>query len=183
MSGPRADLAFRRGAGDGNRTRTISLGIRQIWVPDAPDVGGRCTASDPDGPSDALANGPLTARVRRLWALAKTRSPPPLLRPLPCYLHAVRLSVRSPLTWPKNCLLLYILIPEGVGLACGRLLAAALALFAGCAARRPRLHLRLVICLRNRSHAVGNTRSPGGYGYRLIPGIGRFGSCCGQACG
>jgi hypothetical protein len=42
----RTDLRFYRGAGDGNRTRTISLGTRQIGVSHYPDLGTRCTTSD-----------------------------------------------------------------------------------------------------------------------------------------
>jgi hypothetical protein len=58
MSGLLADLAFHRGAGDENRTRTISLGIRPIGASDRPDLGTRCTASDRHGPCDTGANGP-----------------------------------------------------------------------------------------------------------------------------
>jgi len=57
-----ADLGFRRGAGDGNRTRTVSLGIRQIRSSDRPDLGTRCTASDRHRPCDTGVNGPLMAR-------------------------------------------------------------------------------------------------------------------------
>ena len=46
------EQAFLRGAGDENRTRTISLGIRQIRVPDRPDLGNRYTASDRQRPCD-----------------------------------------------------------------------------------------------------------------------------------
>jgi hypothetical protein len=56
------DLGLRMGAGDGNRTRTISLGIRQIGVPDLRDLGTRRTASDRDGPCDTGVNGPPMAR-------------------------------------------------------------------------------------------------------------------------
>jgi len=57
----RADLGI-RGAGDGNRTRTISLGIRPIGASDRPDLGIRCTASDRHGLCDTGANGPPMAR-------------------------------------------------------------------------------------------------------------------------
>jgi hypothetical protein len=58
-------------AGDGNRTRTISLGIRPIRAPDRSDLGTRCTISDRDGPCDTGANGPPMARgLSLLWALA-----------------------------------------------------------------------------------------------------------------
>src|SRR5215510_8187885 len=69
------------GAGDGNRTRTISLGIRQIRVPDRPELGSRCTASDRHRPCDTGVNGPPMAR--RLtsgcgWPTAEGwRTPPP----------------------------------------------------------------------------------------------------------
>ena len=50
------------GAGDRNRTRTISLGIRPIGAPDRPDLGIRHTASDCHGPCDTGDNGPPMAR-------------------------------------------------------------------------------------------------------------------------
>jgi hypothetical protein len=62
MFGRAADLGFHSGAGDENRTATISLGIRQIGAPDRPDLGTRPTASDRDGPHDTRANGPSMAR-------------------------------------------------------------------------------------------------------------------------
>jgi hypothetical protein len=62
MSGLPADLGFRRGAGDGNRTRTISLGIRQIRAFDHPELGSRCTASDRQRPCGTRVNGPPMAR-------------------------------------------------------------------------------------------------------------------------
>jgi hypothetical protein len=52
-----------RGAGDENRTRTISLGNRQIGAPDHADLGIRCTASDPHGPCDTRVNGPPMAHI------------------------------------------------------------------------------------------------------------------------
>jgi hypothetical protein len=51
-----------QGAGDGNRTRTISLGNQQIGASDRPDLDNRCTASDRDGPCDTGVNGPPMAR-------------------------------------------------------------------------------------------------------------------------
>jgi hypothetical protein len=50
------------GAGDGNRTRTISLGNQQIGAPDRLDLQIRCTASDRYGPCDTRINGPPMAR-------------------------------------------------------------------------------------------------------------------------
>jgi hypothetical protein len=45
------------------RSWTISLGIRQIRVPDRSDLGNRCTASDRQRRCDTMANGPwLTAQ-------------------------------------------------------------------------------------------------------------------------
>ena len=44
-------------AGDGNRTRTISLGIRQIRASERLDLGIGCTASDRDEPCDTRVNG------------------------------------------------------------------------------------------------------------------------------
>src|SRR6516164_9474171 len=58
-----ADLRLHVGAGDGNRTRAISLGIRQIRVPDGPDLGTRCTVSDRRRPYDTGANGPPMAHA------------------------------------------------------------------------------------------------------------------------
>jgi hypothetical protein len=45
-----AELRFHVGAGDGNRTRTISLGICPIRGSDRPELGSRCTVSDRDRP-------------------------------------------------------------------------------------------------------------------------------------
>jgi hypothetical protein len=53
-----SDQRSRRGAGDENRTRTISLGIRPIGASDRPELGSRCAASDRHGPYDTIANGP-----------------------------------------------------------------------------------------------------------------------------
>src|SRR5262245_2832926 len=69
-------------AGDGNRTRTISLGIRPIVAPDRPDLGIRCTARDRDGPCDTGANGPrgcagAVARTHPHDARRRTRCPHP----------------------------------------------------------------------------------------------------------
>ena len=55
------ELVF-RGAGDGNLTRTISLGIRQIGASDRANLGSRCTASDRQGPCGTGVNGPPMAR-------------------------------------------------------------------------------------------------------------------------
>jgi len=59
----RPGLGLHMGAGDGNRTRTISLGIRQIGAADRPDLDIRCTASGRDGPCETRVNGPPMARV------------------------------------------------------------------------------------------------------------------------
>ena len=45
MSSVPADLGLHVGAGDGNRTRTISLGIRPIGASDRPDMGNRSTGA------------------------------------------------------------------------------------------------------------------------------------------
>jgi hypothetical protein len=50
--------AFVVGAGEGNRTPTVTLGIRPIGASDRPDLGTRRTVSDRDGPDDIPANGP-----------------------------------------------------------------------------------------------------------------------------
>ena len=65
--GPRRDHCpgpgFVSGAGDENRTRTISLGIRPIQAPDRPDLGSQCTVSDRYGPYGTMAIGPLMAQA------------------------------------------------------------------------------------------------------------------------
>ncbi len=66
------ELGF-RGAGDGNRTRTISLGNQQIGAPDHADLGTRCTASDRHGPYDTRVNGPPMARGPMGWEAACQR--------------------------------------------------------------------------------------------------------------
>jgi hypothetical protein len=63
MFGRAADLGFHSGAGDENRTATISLGNQQIGGLDRPDLDIRCTSSDRDGPCDTGVNGPPMARV------------------------------------------------------------------------------------------------------------------------
>jgi hypothetical protein len=64
MSGVPADLGLHigagDGAGDGNRTRTISLGIRPIGASDRHDLGSRGTGSDRDEPCD-------TGLMARQW--------------------------------------------------------------------------------------------------------------------
>jgi hypothetical protein len=59
--------------GDGNRTRTISLGIRPIQALDRPDLGSRHTASDRHGPYDASVNGPPMARGLIALGMARSR--------------------------------------------------------------------------------------------------------------
>jgi hypothetical protein len=56
-AGP-ADPVYEPGAGDENRTRTISLGIRPIGTYNGLDLDIRYTVSDRDGPCDTGANGP-----------------------------------------------------------------------------------------------------------------------------
>jgi len=58
------ELGRKMGAGDGNRTRTVSLGICPIRGSDRPDLGTRCTASDRQGPCDTGSNGPPMARAK-----------------------------------------------------------------------------------------------------------------------
>lgn len=57
------DLGSSNGAGDVNRTRTISLGNQQIGALDRADLDIRCTASDREGPCHTGVNGPPMARV------------------------------------------------------------------------------------------------------------------------
>jgi len=73
--------AFISGAGDENRTRTFSLGIRPIQAPDRPDLGSRCTVSDRYGLYGTMAIGPLMARPRPVRASARTRHTQALRRP------------------------------------------------------------------------------------------------------
>ena len=54
--------SFLLGTGDGNRTRTISLGICAIRAVVRPDLRRGVSASDRDRPSGPVANGPLMAR-------------------------------------------------------------------------------------------------------------------------
>src|SRR5690242_5630824 len=61
------------GAGDGNRTRTISLGTRPVGASDRPDLGIRCTASDRQGPLDTRANGPLMAHSLMVSAVVRSQ--------------------------------------------------------------------------------------------------------------
>ena len=68
MPGIPDDLGLLIGAGEGNRTPTISLGIRRIGASDRPDLDIRCTASDRDGPHDTGVNGPPMARAGALGA-------------------------------------------------------------------------------------------------------------------
>ena len=57
-----SDLGLHIGAGDGNRTRTISLGIRSIGASDRTDPGSRHTGSTVIDPCDTRANGPPRAQ-------------------------------------------------------------------------------------------------------------------------
>ena len=54
--------AFAVGAGDGNRTRTISLGTCAIRAVSWPDLRGGLSVSDRGGPLFTGVNGPLMAR-------------------------------------------------------------------------------------------------------------------------
>jgi len=57
-----SDVRFLVGAGDGNRTRTISLGICPVTAARALDLGIRVPASDRGYPSFTETNGTLMAR-------------------------------------------------------------------------------------------------------------------------
>jgi hypothetical protein len=59
--------AFVVGAGDGNRTRAVSLGIKPIPAVTAPDLASARTASDRECPLITAANCTLIARRRRCW--------------------------------------------------------------------------------------------------------------------
>jgi hypothetical protein len=61
-AGCRPDLGFCCGAGDGNRTRTVSLGICAIRAVMRPGLRSRVSASDRERPLLAGVNGPLMAR-------------------------------------------------------------------------------------------------------------------------
>ena len=60
-----SDLDFRVGAGDGNRTRTISLGICAIRASTGLDLRGGLSVSDRKRPLLTGVNGPLMARRPR----------------------------------------------------------------------------------------------------------------------
>jgi hypothetical protein len=67
--------AFVWGAGDENRTRTISLGTQQIGASDRTELGNRCTVSDRQGPRGTRANGPPMASglmAGGCWPMART---------------------------------------------------------------------------------------------------------------
>src|SRR5437660_460789 len=70
-----SDVGFLIGAGDENRTRTISLGICTIHAPTRPDLRIVLSASDREIPLFTGANGPLMAR--RSWADLRLRAPRP----------------------------------------------------------------------------------------------------------
>jgi len=77
MSGVPADLGLHSGAGDENRTRTISLGIQQIGAFDRTELGNRCAVSDRQGPCGIRANGPPMAHglmAGGRWPIGKDRS-------------------------------------------------------------------------------------------------------------
>jgi hypothetical protein len=59
-----SDLVFQIGAGDGNRTRTISLGICAIRASTGLDLRSGLSVSDRERPRFTLVNGPLMARRR-----------------------------------------------------------------------------------------------------------------------
>jgi hypothetical protein len=64
------DLGLRIGAGDGNRTRTVSLGINRQAKVTAPDLGARVSMSDRDGPWLTTLNGTLMARRSWSWLVS-----------------------------------------------------------------------------------------------------------------
>jgi hypothetical protein len=68
-------------AGDGNRTRTISLGIAQIVAVTPPDLGDRPSVSNRDYPWITASNGPLMARVISGWSAVILGRFPRSLRP------------------------------------------------------------------------------------------------------
>jgi hypothetical protein len=59
----RASCAFWVGAGDGNRTRTVSLGICTVRGYTLPDLRTGASASTRDRPLVAGVNGPLMAQA------------------------------------------------------------------------------------------------------------------------
>ena len=100
----RPSCAFSLGAGDGNRTRTISLGICAIRAAVRLDLRCRVSASDRDRPLVTGVNGPLMARrtVVRPTLVAASWSSPVLLDS--CRTRAVavvsRLAQRPHVAWP-----------------------------------------------------------------------------------
>jgi hypothetical protein len=68
-----SDLGLHIGAGDGNRTRTISLGISTIHAATQPDLRRRVPVSDREGPLFTGVNGPLMAR--RSWPELRSLTP------------------------------------------------------------------------------------------------------------
>jgi hypothetical protein len=66
------DLGLRGGAGDENRTRTISLGICPVAQVRAAELGIQVPASDRDSPPFAAVNGTLMAR----WSCNDTPGAP-----------------------------------------------------------------------------------------------------------
>jgi len=67
--------AFSVGAGDGNRTRTVSLGICVVWAVRWPDLRGALPVSDRERPFFTGVNGTLMARrpcLRRKWMSSST---------------------------------------------------------------------------------------------------------------
>jgi hypothetical protein len=67
-----SDLDLYVGAGDGNRTRTISLGICPVRARHMADLRGGVSANDRERPLVTEVNGPLMARrtVVRLALMA-----------------------------------------------------------------------------------------------------------------
>jgi hypothetical protein len=59
----RGSCGFSMGAGDGNRTRTVSLGICRVQALSGPDLRCGVSASDRDCPLVTGVNGPLMARI------------------------------------------------------------------------------------------------------------------------
>ena len=111
------DLGLHIGAGDGDRTRTISLGIRPIGASDRTDPGSRRTGSTVIDPCDTRANGRQGPKGRQrqgadrdLTFLAICKPTTPRLR-----------TGRSPTDGPRRLpLLIVVAHRRGVSQAPGR---------------------------------------------------------------
>ncbi len=85
-----SDQASCRGAGDENRTRTISLGIGPIGVGTLCDLRGRLAAGDRDGPPAPGANCTLIARRSWGWIAVPLLPMPARFRRTRCRSRACR---------------------------------------------------------------------------------------------